>query len=423
MPITEIEPVDTLKKMWNAITTRSTFAEASNKKMNAEDDSQLFAPVSEGERNQTAIRLTGILIKRGLDEKLAIEVMNLWNSNNKPPLPARELETLVSGAFKRYKEETAKKNFEIFDIAAGLNEYAKFAQQRESDRIRFGFYKLDDALRGINRGETLCLIGKTAVGKSAFLQNIGFNYAKESGQPVLFFSMEMPITSVIERSLQMEHQITGYEAERTFKKNPTESKQLGNKLIDSLSNFFTITESGMDLERIKAYVQHAEQNVYKQPTGLLMIDYLGLVKSRGKDLYEQVSRVAREIKDLAKELNVPIIFLSQTTKQNNDYSELTIGSARDSGAVDEASDFVLGLWKDSEFERENEDNNHEFIHLIVGLLKNRRGKAGKFKLTMNKKSLQFSEPSPFADDVPQPAEKENYKVSDFLENDSEDFPI
>jgi replicative DNA helicase len=235
--------------------------------------------------------------------------------------------------------------------------------------------------------------------------------------------MEMPITSVIERSLQMEHSITGYDAERTFKKSPTESKRLGNKLIDSLSNFFTITESGMDLERIKAYVQHAENNVYKQPTGLIMIDYLGLVKSKGKDLYEQVSRVAREIKDLAKELNVPIIFLSQTTKQNNDYSELTIGSARDSGAVDEASDFVLGLWKDSEFERENQDNDHEFIHLTVGLLKNRRGKAGKFKLKMNKTSLQFSEPPPSEGDVPQPAEKENDQVSNFLEDQNEDFPI
>ncbi|KUG26706.1 replicative dna helicase [hydrocarbon metagenome] len=419
LPITEIEEVDTLKELWNESLTTSTFAGTANKKSDAEDI-QLFIPAREGERNQTAIRLTGILIKRGLDEKLTTEIMKVWNGSNTPPLPDRELETLVSGAFKRYKEEADKKNFEIFDIATGLNEYSIFAQQPESNKIRFGFHRLDDALRGINRGETLCLIGKTAVGKSAFLQNIGFNYAKESGQPVLFFSMEMPITSVIERSLQMEHQITGFDVERTFKKNPGESKRLGDKLIDSLSNFFTITESGMDLQRIKAYIQHSEQNIYKHKTGLVMIDYLGLVKSKGKDLYEQVSRVAREIKDLAKELDVPILFLSQTTKQNNDYSELTIGSARDSGAVDEASDFVLGLWKDSNFEQINEDKESSEIHLQVGLLKNRRGRNGKFQITMDKKSLQFSEPPFFPDKVQQPAKASE---SNFLEDQDENFPI
>ena len=419
LPVNEIEEMETLKELWNESLTTSTFAGTTNKKSNAEDI-QLFTPSKEGERNQTAIRLTGILIKRGLDEKLAFEIMQLWNSSNTPPLPDRELETLVSGAFRRYKEEIDKKNFQIFDIAAGLNEYSKFAQQPQTDKIRFGFHRLDDALRGINRGETLCLIGKTAVGKSAFLQNIGFNYAKESGQPVLFFSMEMPITSVIERSLQMEHRLTGYEVERTFKKNPDESKKLGDKLIDSLSNFFTITESGMDLERVKAYIIHAEQTIYKRKTGLVMIDYLGLVKSKGKDLYEQVSRVAREIKDLAKELDVPILFLSQTTKQNNDYSELTIGSARDSGAVDEASDFVLGLWKDNNFEQINEDKESNEIHLQVGLLKNRRGRTGKFEVIMDKKSLQFSEPPFFADKVQQPAKASESK---FLEDQDENFPI
>lgn len=420
LPVTEISEVETLKEIWNESLVNSKFTNTAKQKNKAGDVDKLFTPAKEGARNQTAIRLTGVLLKRGIDETLAYQIMKIWNNSNTPPLPDYELQTLVSGAYKRYKDETDKKNFEIFDIAAGLNEYKEFAQQPEQNKIRFGFHRLDDALRGINRGETLCLIGKTAVGKSAFLQNIGFNYARESGEPVLFFSMEMPITSVIERSLQLEHNITGYEAEKTFKKKPLESKQLGNQLISSLPNFFTITESGMNLDRIKAYVQHAEESFYKKKTGLILIDYLGLVKSKGKDLYEQVSRVAREIKDVAKELKIPIIFLSQTTKQNDDYSELTIGSARDSGAVDEASDFVLGLWKDGMFEKENEDKECELIHLTLGVLKNRRGRAGQFKITMNKKSLRFTEPNLFEDERKPKLHKGH--LSNFIEVE-EEFPI
>jgi replicative DNA helicase len=114
--------------------------------------------------------------------------------------------------------------------------------------------------------------------------------------------------------------------------------------------------------------------------------YLSLVRGTGKDLYEQTSRVARGIKDLAKESNVPIIFLSQVTKQFTEYDELQINSARDSGSVDEASDFVLALWKEKDKRDEQPD-----IPQMLGILKNRKGGLGKIKIEMDKRSLKILE--------------------------------
>ena len=255
-----------------------------------------------------------------------------------------------------------------------------------SCKVKTGYDSIDTKIRGLMPGETMCVLGKTSVGKSAFLQNIGLNFAKTSGEPVLFFSMEMPITAVYERTLQIETGLCGYEIENAMKRNDDDIKIKADLVLNDLPNFYIIAKSGLNLEQISRFINFAEQNIYHKKTGLLLIDYLGLVRGSGKDLYEQTSRVARGIKDLSKEKDVPVIFLSQVTKQYTEYDELQINSARDSGSVDEASDFVLALWKEKEKREEQPD-----IPQMLGILKNRKGGLGKIKITMDKRSLKITE--------------------------------
>jgi len=92
--------------------------------------------------------------------------------------------------------------------------------------------------------------------------------------------------------------------------------------------------------------------------------------------------------DLSKENKVPIIYLSQTTKQYSPYDELELGAARDSGAIDEAADFVIGIWKDKN--ERNSSENAKAIQLQLGILKNRKGKLGRIDLTMIKRNLRIS---------------------------------
>ncbi len=344
--------------------------------------------VAEGNRHAALIRLTAAFLNKGLTYKWAYECLKSWNQKNTPPLPDERLE---SESFRVYedgkKDSTGLVNtteFKIYSISDGLEEYHKFTKEDQAKKVQIGYELIDKKIRGISPGETMCVIGKTSVGKSAFLQNIGFNYAKASKQPVLFFSMEMPMTSVIERSIQIECDMTGFEVEEMFRKDFDQARRKANLLLSKIPNFYCVEKSGLDLGNIKEYIAFAEENIYKGKTGLILIDYLGLVREKGKDLYEQISKVARGIKELAKETKTPIIYLSQTTKAYSEYDELSLGSARDSGSVDEASDFILGLWKEKD---ELSEEKRKEIPLICGIIKNRKGGLGKINLIMDKRNL------------------------------------
>lgn len=342
--------------------------------------------VGEGDRNDSAIKLSGMLIKNGIDREFITGILSAWNKLNKPPLDEKELEYLIRSAFNRYTDKQTYK-IEIYNFQQAADKYREFIIKQSGKKINTGHSAIDNKIRGIMPGETMCILGKTSVGKSAFLQNIGLNYAKESGEPVLFFSMEMPLTSVFERSLQIETGLTGYEVENSFRKSENDINEKAKLLFGKIPNFYTIEKAGLTLEQIKNLILFAEQNVYRKKTGLVLIDYLGLVKgNRNDDIYQLVSKVARGMKDISKETNSPIIFLSQVTKKYSEYDELELGAARDSGSIDEASDFVLALWKEKDSRPTSQQTD---IPLKLGILKNRKGGLGKVSITMDKKSLKI----------------------------------
>lgn len=281
---------------------------------------------------------------------------------------------------------TIKKNksFVVQNVKEILNSYKDFVRQPDEQRARTGFRKVDEAIRGILPGETVCIIGKTSIGKSALLQNIGHNFSS-SGLPILFFSLELPDISVAERIIQIETGCDGYSAENLFRNDSETLQHSADLIYTTLSNFYVITESGLTTERIEAYINFVEKYICKQKIGLILIDYLGLLSGKG-ELYEQVSMNAKQLKEIAKRVNVPIIFLSQTTKQADVFSELNINSTRDSGVVAESVDFLFGIWKKKE---EQADSNE--IPLVIGLLKNRRGHLGKINIEMNRRNLRMKE--------------------------------
>jgi len=323
-----------------------------------------------------------------MDFEYILELLKHWNQSNDPPLPIERLEAESRRAFIDNQKRITVDKKEILSLKDAAKIYEDYVHDITKCKIKTGFGKIDDRIRGIMPGETMCVLGKTSVGKSAFLQNIGHYYAKASGEPVLFFSLEMPTTSVFERTMQIETGYSGYNIENLTRDNDLELQAKANLVFNELSNFYIITKNGLNLDQIKQFISFGEQHIYKKKTGLVLIDYLSLVKGNGKDLYEQVSRVARGMKDLAKETNVPIIYLSQVTKQFTEYDELQINSARDSGSVDEASDFVLALWKQKDKRPECEQTD---ILINLAILKNRKGGLGKITVRMQKRNLKILE--------------------------------
>lgn len=386
-PISEIgiiEPLNDLYLKWN----NYQFDQIEQTSKRDEVFELIQGGLSEGNRHEALIRITGSLQNKGIDYEFILELLKHWNKSNNPPLSEERLESESRRVFNDNLKKVIIDKKEILSLKDASKIYEDYVHKITKCKVKTGFGKIDDRIRGIMPGETMCILGKTSVGKSAFLHNIGLNYARESNEPVLFFSMEMPTTSVYERTLQIETGFSGYNIENFTRENDIELKTKANIIFSELSNFYLITKNGLNLNQIKEFIVFGEKNIFHQKTGLVLIDYLGLVKGDGKDLYEQTSRVARGMKDLAKEINVPIIFLSQVTKQFTEYDELQINSARDSGSVDEASDFVLAIWKQKDKRPESEQTD---IPINLAILKNRKGGLGKISVSMQKRNLKITE--------------------------------
>jgi replicative DNA helicase len=276
---------------------------------------------------------------------------------------------------------------EVYTLQQSEKVYREYAKSLAKRSIKTGFLTIDRKIRGIMPGETVVILGRTATGKSALLQHIGLHHAEVSGEPVLFFSLEMPITSVFERALQICIGVGGSEVEDAYRTDDPEMALQANLVFTKIPNFYTVTQAGLTIETIKRIVLYCEENIFHRKTSLVLIDYLGLVREQGKDIYQQVSRVARGLKEASKELSVPIVYLSQVIKSVGEFDPLELGVARDSGAIDEAADFVLGLWREPSHGFGQFSTND----LVLGILKNRKGGTGTVTVEMDKKTLRFRE--------------------------------
>ena len=345
----------------------------------------LMSGIESGGRNEGLVRLTGLMINKGLDETITTEIMRMWNRQNRPPLDDNELVSTVAKQYRMYAKDLEPMGApEIITMREAGENYRRYIKRMQDARVTTGFPPIDDKLRAIAPGEVLCIVGRTSVGKSALIQNIGRNYSLSSGAPVLFFSLEMPDTSVYERNVQLEYGWAGKYVEQVFAQDDDRAQAIIDEVGVAMSNFYVVVKP-MDIPRIVSYVRYAEAEIYKQKTGLILIDYLGLVKGTGKSIYEEISRIAREMKDAAKALDVPICYLSQVSKAYKIDQELEIGAARDSGAIDEAADYILGIWR-AEKSLQNVEGK---MRCHIGILKNRKGGLATFDAWMNKMNLMF----------------------------------
>lgn len=291
----------------------------------------------------------------------------------------------------------------IYGLAEGHTAFRNMIQT-DSDKTKLGVSSLDFLLRGgLRPGEVMVMSGKTSVGKTGVVVNFALNSIKiNPNKKALFFSFEMSLPSIVERVYQIEFQKTSGEL-------ISDIDRLNIK--DShLKNLYYITEP-CPVQMIENYINYFKETVAAD-VGLVVIDYLGLVQSRGASAYEKQSESARQIKEIAKRTDTSILVLTQVSKQYNSETEIDLNSTRDSGSIVEAADFFLGIWKNKETPETETDYN-----LTLGLLKNRRGMIGTTQIKMSKKNLAISETTI----TPQPRIPKGYKS--FYDNEPEEDVI
>ncbi len=271
-------------------------------------------------------------------------------------------------------------------ISAVMNEVWETIKERQAQGGEFpgistGLIDLDRRISGLNDSDLIILAARPGVGKSSLAMNIGVEAAKHSGKSVAVFSLEMSKAQLGMRLVSTECLI--------------DNKKLSTGRIAGEDEWGRVAMAVASLSQAKMYIDDdaslsvADINAKCRridDLGLVIIDYLQLMTSAGgppkaSDNRQQiVSDMSRSLKLMAKELNVPVICLSQLSRANENRStgqrRPMLSDLRDSGAIEQDADIVMFLYRDSYYEEDSDTPN--VAECIVA--KNRHGETGTVKL-------------------------------------------
>lgn len=258
--------------------------------------------------------------------------------------------------------------------------------------VASGYKDLDEKTTGFQKSDLIIIAGRPSMGKTAFAFNIIQNFTKINEDGVVcVFSLEMSSEQLVIRMLCSEARVssqklrTGYLARSDW---PKLTMAAGN--IYKRSIYIDDTPSQTVLEmRGKARRLQAE----KGRLDLIVIDYLQLMESRGRSesRVQEVSAITRSLKQLAKELNVPVIAISQLSRKVEDRvgsKRPQLSDLRESGSIEQDADVVLFVYRD-EFYHPDKVETQGIAEIIIG--KQRNGPLGNVKLTFLKDYTRFED--------------------------------
>lgn len=260
-----------------------------------------------------------------------------------------------------------------------------------------GFADLDELTSGFQPADLIIVGARPSMGKTAFCLNVAGFAAIEEKVPVAFFSLEMSKEALVQRLLTAEARVDGQRLRRGMLRDdefPMLARAAG--ILSSAPIWIDDTPSISILEmRSKARRLKAEQNI-----GLVIVDYLQLMNgpSNMENRQQEVAAISRGLKALAKELNIPVIALSQLSRQSEQRSgdhRPQLSDLRESGAIEQDADLITFLFRQEVYDGpvDNDGNSLEGkAELIIG--KQRNGPTGVVNLFFHKNYTLFSNWSP-----------------------------
>ena len=219
--------------------------------------------------------------------------------------------------------------------------------------IPTGFTGLDELLSGgLGRSDLIILAARPGMGKTSFALNIATNVAMKQKIPVAIFSLEMGKDQIVSRILSSEAGI-GSQAFRTGALTSSDWQDLVHvtEMLHDVPLFMDDT-SNITIPEIKAKIRQINRDTSRAPIGLIVIDYLQLMSTgkRTENRVQEISEITRNLKIMAKELNVPVIALSQlsraTEKSGRADHQPQLSDLRDSGSIEQDADIVLMLYRE-----------------------------------------------------------------------------
>ena len=283
-----------------------------------------------------------------------------------------------SGSFQNIKDVLVRTYDNIEELA-----------NRKGDvtGIPTGFAELDRMTAGFQRNDLIIVAARPSVGKTAFALNIAQNVATKTDETVAIFSLEMGAEQLVMRMICAEGNINAQNL-RTGALTDEDWRKL-TMAMGSLSNagIYIDDTPGVRIGDIRAKCRRLKQ---EHGLGMILIDYLQLIQGNGRsgeNRQQEVSEISRSLKALARELEVPVIALSQLSRgveQRQDKRPM-MSDIRESGSIEQDADIVAFLYRDDYYDKESENKN--IIEIIIA--KQRNGPVGTVSLAFVKEYNKF----------------------------------
>lgn len=299
--------------------------------------------------------------------------------------PLQDVEDIMEGAEKKIfnimQEKNQKGYTPIKDVL--VESFTKleelYNRKQHITGVPSGFSELDYRTAGFHGSELILIAARPAMGKTAFALNIAVNAAIRGNTPVAIFSLEMSKDQLVNRIMCSEAMVDSNKV-RTGKLEENDWTKLAESIGPlSEANIFIDDTPGINITEIRAKCRKLklEKNI-----GMVVIDYLQLIQGSSKrasgSREQEISEISRSLKILAKELNVPVIALSQLSRaaeQRPDHRPM-LSDLRESGAIEQDADIVMFLYRDDYYNKESEKK--DIAEVIIA--KHRGGSTGTVEL-------------------------------------------
>lgn len=322
-------------------------------------------------------------------------------------------QAIIEEAFQNADEKNAMQNAEktIFDLsqkdsssglelvgrpggvlADVLKEISEIAENQGKMRgIPTGFRDLDAVTNGLNKSDLILLAARPGVGKTSFAMNIALNVALNEGKKVAIFALEMSRSQLVQRALasiakvNLTHILRGTMDQEEWKRIWTAEKKLAQSAL-FIDDNSTVTP--LDI------ISKCRKLKMTEGLDLIVIDYLQLMTANKKGTREnrtqEVSDLTRMLKVAAKDLNVPIILLSQLSRnveQREDHKPI-LADLRESGSIEQDADIVMFLYNPENYNDVTTNDEPGTVYLIIA--KHRSGSTGEIKLKWIKEITTYT---------------------------------
>lgn len=250
-----------------------------------------------------------------------------------------------------------------------------------------GFDELNKRTGGFHGGELILIAGRPGMGKSTFAVNIAEHASINDKQTVAIFNLEMPREQIVNRIICSQAQVNTGKL-RNGEINSDDWEKIG-EVVNRVANapMYIDDTASVTVSQIRAKCRRLKQT---KNLALIVIDYLQLMQSSGRpeSRQQEISEISRSLKILAKELDVPVIALSQLSRANESRSDKRpmLSDLRESGAIEQDADMVMFLYRDDYYNKDSEEKN--IAECIVA--KHRNGETGMFKLGFRGEYTKFS---------------------------------